>query len=185
MKILPLGIIFAIAGMGAIAIASTPPATSHTITLSQQPLATQPYSTDFFSLDLPVGWTVQTSGPEYYIFWNDPPTEAGGGIAPVHVIKTDITPIDGDFETIVEQNYFLGNEGEEVISYQQVQINGRDAVQFHTQGGGWDFPDTFVTIVRYSDEKSILMASYFTNSHDSSLPTIEKLHQSLTVQTSP
>jgi hypothetical protein len=185
MKFLPLGWGFAIALMGAIAFTPTQPVTSHIIKVSQQPLPTQPYTTDFFSLDLPVGWTAQTSGPEYYIFWNDPPVEAGGGIAPVHVIKTDITPIDGDFETIVEQNYFLENEGEEIVTYRQVQINGRDAVQFHTQGGGWDFPDTFVTIVRYSDQQSLLMASYFTNSQASSLPTIERLHQSLTVKISP
>lgn len=182
MKFLPWGWGFAIALVGAIAFTPTQTATSHSIKVSQQPLPTQPYTTDFFSIDLPAGWMTYGSESDYYMFWSKQPPETGGGqIAPVDLIKTDIYLIDQDFETALDRNYFIGYEEENIISYREVQINGQDAVQFHTQGGGWDFPDTFVTIVRYSDEQSISMASYFTNSYASSLPTIEQLHQSLTI----
>jgi hypothetical protein len=182
MKLLVLGCVSAIALTGAIAFNAIQPVASHITSVTQTTASTQTYTaSDFFTLELPVGWTAQKLDPTYYMFWNDPPDGPGGGVAPVHVIKTDVTLVYGDFDTIVEQNDFLEDEGEEIVSYRQVQIDGRDAVQFHTQGGGWDFPDTFVTIVRYSDEQSILMASYFTDSHASSLPTIERLHQSLHV----
>ncbi|MEC4805837.1 MAG: hypothetical protein SAJ12_02845 [Jaaginema sp. PMC 1079.18] len=180
MKRLSLGCISAIALVSAIACTPVPSVTSATPSVSQEPQSTQPYTTDFFTVDLPVGWTAQVSGSEYYILWNEPPPGPREGIAPANVIKTDVTLIDQNFETAIAPE-FLSDTGE-VLQRNPTQINGRDAVQVYTHGGYGDFPDTWVTIMRYSEERSVMMSSYFTASHESSLTMVKQLHESLTVK---
>jgi hypothetical protein len=134
---------------------------------------------NFFSIQHPSGWAIDKSASNYTTIWSRKPTEPGGGKAPANLIKTDITVPEGSLETVVKRDIASSSSYNATVKRRRnLTINGRNAVRVHLTGGGFDFPDTIVTFVRYNNKQTVVISSYYTASNSSAAGTIERIHES-------
>jgi hypothetical protein len=134
---------------------------------------------NFFSIQHPSGWAIDKSASNYTTIWSRKPTGAGGGKAPANLIKTDITVPDGSLETVVKRDIASSSSYNATVKQRRnLTINGRNAVRVHLTGGGFDFPDSMLTFVRYNNKQTVVISSYYTASNSSSAGTIERVHGS-------
>lgn len=134
---------------------------------------------NFFSIQHPSGWAIDKSATNYTTIWSRKPTGAGGGKAPANLIKTDITFPEGSLETVVKRDIASSQSYNATVKQRRnLTINGRNAVRVHLTGGGFDFPDSMLTFVRYNNKQTVVISSYYTASNSSSAGTIERIHGS-------
>lgn len=137
---------------------------------------TQP---NFFSIQHPSGWAIDKSASNYITIWSRRPSGSGGGTAPPDLIKTDITLTDGSLETAVKREIASSQEHNSTIKRRSnLTINGRNAVRVHLTGGGFAFPDTVLSFIRYNNQQTVVIASYYTASNSRASATIERVHGS-------
>lgn len=141
---------------------------------------TQP---NFFSIQHPPDWVVDKTASNYIMFWSRQPSGHGGGKAPTDLIKTDITLMDGSLASAVKQQIAWSQENHSTVKRRRnLTIGGRNAVRLHLTGGGFDFPDTMLSLVRYNEKQTVAIASYYTASNARSASTIEQVHSSFRLQ---
>jgi hypothetical protein len=134
---------------------------------------------NFFSIQHLSGWSVDKSASNYITIWSRRPSSPGGGTAPPDLIKTDITLTDGSLETVVKREIALSQDNNSTVKRRRnLTINGRNAVRIHLTGGGFAFPDTVLSLIRYNNKQTAVIASYYTASNSSASATIERLHGS-------
>lgn len=137
---------------------------------------TQP---NFFSIQHPSGWKVDKSASNYITLWSRRLSSPSGGSAPPDLIKTDITLADGSLETVVKREMASSQEHNSTVKRRRnLTINGRNAVRVHLTGGGFDFPDTVLSFIRYNNKQTVVIASYYTASNSKASSTIERVHGS-------
>lgn len=137
---------------------------------------TQP---NFFSIQHPSGWAVDKSASNYTTIWSRKPSDPGGGTAPPDLIKTDITLADGSLETVVKREIASSQENNSTVKRRRnLTINGRNAVRVHLTGGGFAFPDTMLSFIRYNNKQTVVIATYYTASNSRASDTIERIHGS-------
>jgi hypothetical protein len=130
---------------------------------------------NLFSVQYPGNWLVQKNVSNYFIFWNRCTSRPGGSPAPPDLIKTDITIIDGSLETVTEQPIGFRST---LTRRSKLTIGGQDAVRFWYSDGSFDFPNTIVSYVRYTDNQTFSIASYYTASNSNAVDTIQRFHGS-------
>ncbi|MBE9151305.1 MULTISPECIES: PsbP-related protein [unclassified Coleofasciculus] len=134
---------------------------------------------NFFSVAHPSGWAVERVNENYITLWSRRPSEPGGGQAPPNLIKTDITIVNGSLETAVEGAIATSKEGDSTLTRRgNLKIGGRDAVRIWLTGSSFDFPDTILSFVRYTDNQTISITSYYTASNPTAVDTIQRIHWS-------
>ncbi len=137
---------------------------------------TQP---NFFSIQHPSGWSVDKTASNYVMIWSRQPSSSGGGKAPTDLIKTDISLTDGSLETVVKREIASSQSNNSRVKRRRnLTINGRNAVRIDLTGGGFAFPDTVLTLIRYNNKRTVLIASYYTASNSTASATIERVHGS-------
>lgn len=135
---------------------------------------------EWVSLQYPREWTFEQLSSTYGILTNFE-TILGGGLAPIEAIKTDVTLLPESFETLVnpEQPATLGEEETTVLKREELQINGRQAVRLWLATPAFDFSHAIVTYIRYSNEQTLFIASYYSAENPVAENLIQQVHQSL------
>jgi hypothetical protein len=132
-----------------------------------------------FSVQYPEGWKIELLPDDYVILVNYRPT-TGGGAAPTEAIKTDIVLLTETYEQAVK-NIFESIEmlDETLLKQEELIIGGQEALRVWTTGSPFDFPDIMITVIRYSDDQTISMASYYTAKNQEAVGQIISVHNSL------
>jgi hypothetical protein len=134
---------------------------------------------NFFSIQHPSGWSIDKSASNYITIWSRRPSGSGGGTASPDLIKTDITLADGSLDTVVKRVIASSQENNSTVKRRRnLTINGRNTVRVHLTGGGFAFPDTILSFIRYNNKHTVVIASYYTASNSRASATIERVHGS-------
>ncbi|GAB4189119.1 MAG: hypothetical protein Fur006_30100 [Coleofasciculaceae cyanobacterium] len=134
---------------------------------------------NFFSIQHPSGWSIDKSASNYITIWSRRPSGSGGGTAPPDLIKTDITLAEGSLDTVVKREIESSQENNSTVKQRRnLTINGRNAVRVHLTGGGFAFPDTILSFIRYNNKQTVVITSYYTASNSRASATIERIHGS-------
>ncbi len=135
-------------------------------------------SPNLFSIRYPSGWSVDSSNKEYVIITNYKP-QTGGGKAPASYIKNDISFVDSSFNTAINQQVAnFKQNGAKITKTQSLTINGKSAYRLWVNNSGFAFPNSIVTLVRYKNNKTAVIVSFYTKSNSSALGVIQPLQQS-------
>ncbi|HEY9876736.1 MAG TPA: PsbP-related protein [Candidatus Obscuribacterales bacterium] len=135
-------------------------------------------SPKLFSIQYPSNWFVNATNRRYVIITNYKP-QVGGGEAPANYMKTDITFMPGSLETAVSQSIASTRKNfDKILKRETITVAGREAVRIWITGSGFDFPDTIVTYVRYTNKETATMATFYTKSNSSAVDIIKRIHGS-------
>lgn len=173
--------LFALLTLQAKAVACEPPVLPVVPPSAQ---ATVPMKThveeDYFSFQYPANWQLERSGskPPYLIVTSYRMTP-GGGLALKQAIKTDVTLLPQSMQALI--NKPPTGDDIKISRTRHLTIAGKPAYQRWYRSLGFDFPDTVVTYVQYSDRQTAVLSSYYTASNPRAVPQIQQIHQSFRI----
>lgn len=126
-----------------------------------------------YSISYPSGWFV-----DYQPEVNDTLVMIFGG-KPPDAIKTDVSIQQGSFETVVKQTL----SSERVTKQGRATLGGREAfrIWISNDTSGEFNRDVIITLVRYNNIETVLIASFYDSINSSAIPIIEAIHGSFRV----
>lgn len=132
-----------------------------------------------FSIQYPSGWNVNKTHNKYVAITNYKPRVGGG----TNFIKTEITFAQGSMEKTFNKGISNNTEHNAIITKREkLTIGGRQALRFWvTDNSGFDFPNIIITYIRYNNNQTAIVSSYYTSSNTSAVGTIQRIHQSFKV----
>jgi hypothetical protein len=161
----------------AILAVSTPIAlANHTAATAPQRLSPKErtVNTSQFSLHYPDHWIISSASDDYIIIYNQEPPQIGGGVAPLYMIKTDVSIRSGAFE-----NFPYPSRGgiQKTVRVQNLTLDGQEALRIWYENDG-DFQNTIVTYIRLNSFETASIASYYSTENQAAEAAIEGVHDS-------
>ncbi|MBD2185282.1 PsbP-related protein [Aerosakkonema funiforme] len=129
-----------------------------------------------YAIQYPFGWFVERNRSDLTIITNDRLAIVGNQDFPENFIKTDIYIQPKNFETVVKEAI----SAQEKVGYQikrrsRLNISGLEAVQLWISESE---TDAIITMIRYQNNKTIYMASFYAPSNTSAISMIQRIHNS-------
>jgi len=143
------------------------------------------FTNSLFEIQYPSNWFLQDYSPDYkqgatpvvLILLNQPP-RIGSGLAPVFLIKTDISIQKKSFaQALSEVGYSRMSGYHQILSQQKINLNSMQAVRTSIFMGG-DFSNSIVTTIRYTDRETVTIISFYNPRNLDAEEAIINLHNS-------
>ncbi|MEB3181099.1 MAG: PsbP-related protein [Nostocaceae cyanobacterium] len=146
-----------------------------------------------FSISYPTGWFVQHQSnqpgadPRELVIITSlkPPKTGEGGVFPVNLIKTDIYLEEGAYETHLKRMMdsigkdSMGSTPSRITKQGKVVIGGREAYRWWTTDSDGE---AMITLVRYSENETIEIASFYNSKNSAAATIVERIHDSFSTQ---
>ena len=143
------------------------------------------FANSLFKIQYPSNWFLQDSSSDYnqgttpvvLILLNQPP-RIGSGLAPVFLIKTQISIQKESFaQTLSKVGYSRMSGYHQILSQQKINLNSMQAVRTSIFMGE-DFSNFIQTTIRYSDRETASIISFYNPRNVDAEEAIIKLHNS-------
>jgi hypothetical protein len=179
-KFLILSVLSTIAVLGILPIPSS--ITQIEVSAAQTVTKFKTYvSPKIFSIQYPSAWNVDGTNRKYVMITNYKP-KLGGGTAPANFVKTDISFVSGSLETAFNRTISNSTDNYSTITKRErLTIGGRQALRLWITSSGFDFPDIVSTYIRYKNNETAVVSSFYTRSNSSALGNIQRIHSSFRV----
>lgn len=139
---------------------------------------------DRYSIRYPADWTVDEGtmrANETVILSNYRVPQKGS--IPTNqrrlIIKTDISLLPGSLETVYQQILTSPTADQsQVIKNSKARVGGRDAIRMWISVRGFDFPNAITTLIRYSNQETAAIVSYYDYRNPNAVNQIQTVHGS-------
>lgn len=136
-----------------------------------------------FSVLIPVNWYVRRSSftdstpRESLVLMSQPPKLPGGSEFPPLLVKTDIFIREGPFEEVVSRAMEEDRRSNPTVKRRgKTAVGGQEAFREWGTVFGLEY---VVTIIRFTDDETLYLASYYTQQNPSAVPIIQRIHGSI------
>lgn len=132
-----------------------------------------------FSIQYPSGWNVNRTHKKFVTITNYQPRVGGG----TNFIKTEISFTQSSMETSFKRGISNNTEHNAMITKREkLTVGGRQALRLWiTDDSGFDLPNSVTTYIRYNNNETAVVSSYYTRSNSSAVDTIQRIHRSFKV----
>jgi hypothetical protein len=136
-----------------------------------------------YTIRYPSGWLIDKSSTKDYVtLWNRlPPSRRElGQSPPLDLIKTELSVHrQADFDQVVsDQPRIEKRSGVKVTLRQNIEVNAMQAIRIFGSDVPFDFPNSIVTIFRYSENEVVFVSSYYDARNTEAREIILQLHNS-------
>lgn len=152
---------------------------------SQMAWTTYKDSINSFLIQYPGNWQIQQYEPapnQFYLItlWSEKPI-LGVGTAPRFMIKTEVVLEPITFQNVVSNSNRTTGDDSRIIKKGNLTLGGKKAFRIWTTDSSFDFPDSIITIIQYSDTQTITLLSFYTASNPKAVEIMQRLHGSLRI----
>jgi hypothetical protein len=135
---------------------------------------TKRYSVDGISFNAPSHWIDYSNSSNSIVLYNQTMPKLGGGLAPVNMIRLNAGMADLSFDDMANPSRPSMTD---LISSENLSINGRKAVRQYRDGGG-HFDNVVITYIAVGEGKTFTMAIMYSARNKNALKFINQIHNS-------
>lgn len=129
-----------------------------------------------YTIRYPSSWIFdQFNSKDRLTIWNQKPPSVHDPSASSYLIKTDISFSHSSFDAEPEN---MGDSGAKRVSFQKINLNGMEAIQTYWSNLPSDFNNAIITTIRYSQNRTVNIVSFYDSYNSSAEDKILSLHNS-------